>query len=70
MEENNKHAVCLYSCTCCLGIRKKMHVQLVQITPHTVQHSFSKCVLFPCFCQLNDALLHHARNCMGGLGRT
>jgi len=47
-----------------------MHIQVGQIAPHTVQHNFSKCGLFSCFSQLNAALLHNARNCMGGMGGT
>lgn len=46
-----------------------MHIQLGQITLHTVQHNFSKYVLFRCYSQLNVALLHNARNCMTGIGR-
>jgi len=47
-----------------------MHVQLGQITPHSVQQIFSKYGLFPCFSQLNAALLHNARNCVRGIRRT
>lgn len=47
-----------------------MHVQLGQIAPHTVQHNFSKHVLFSCFSQLNAASLHNSRSHMVGMGIT
>lgn len=45
-------------------------IQVGQISPHTVQHNLSKCVLLSCFSQISAAFLYNARSHLTGTGRT